>query len=181
MVRHLSRVFAILLITLIGVGISIGEASAAPSRATLQNAASRVEYENVGGPAYAAYKKKYPTKLNWTNDGCSVPKDLLSVPGLGGVLKNYSATFKHSCDRHDFGYRNYGSNTSTPGVHPKFDPDQYRKDTIDKRFLANMRIQCDKAYPHFYQVLAKADCYAAASIFYGAVNKTKQGHRAFFG
>ena len=175
---HIRQVLSVILAAAATVVLAAAPAQAAPSRTTLQNAASRVEYEDQGGPAYAYYHKKYPTQLNWTKDGCSVPAAMLSYRGLGAVLRNYSSVFRHSCDRHDFGYRNYGSNTSTPGRHPRFDPVQYRKDTIDKRFLVNMGIQCRKTYS---AGSGRNACYVAATIFYGAVNTTNAGHKAFFG
>lgn len=172
------QILSVLLAAGSAVVLTAVPAQAGPSRTTLQNAASRVEYENQGGPAYGYYHKKYPKQLNWTNDGCSVPAAMLSYRGLGAVLRNYSNVFRHSCDRHDFGYRNYGSNTSTPGRHPKFDPDRYRKDTIDKRFLTNMGIQCRKTYNAGF---GRNACYVAATVFYKAVNTTKAGDKAFFG
>ena len=178
MIRRLRQMLSVLLVVGCGLVFSSTAASASPSRTTLQNAASRVTYEPQGGPAYSYYHKKYPTQLNWTKDGCSVPRGMLSFPGLGAVLRNYSNVFRHSCDRHDFGYRNYGSNTHTPGPHPEFDAWQYRKDTIDRAFLVNMGIQCRKTYPAGG---GRNACYVAAGIFYKAVNSTKAGHDAFFG
>ncbi|MEJ7649311.1 MAG: phospholipase A2 [Nakamurella sp.] len=154
-----------------------GTASAAPSRATLKAAADTVVNEVVGGSNYGKVKAKYPTALNFTNDGCSVPAYIIAAsPALYGVLRAYGSVFEKSCDRHDFGYRNYGKNTTTPGVHPKFDPTSARKKSIDSRFYSNMKKQCDDKYGN---PITTAACKVAAKTFYTAVDKA--GGKAFFG
>ncbi|GGL98019.1 phospholipase A2 [Nakamurella endophytica] len=160
------------------LGGSVTAAEAAPSRATLKAAASKVEYETVGGSNYGHYKKKYPTQLNWTKDGCSVPKAVWISPALALVLAHYSGVFKASCDRHDFGYRNYGK-ASGPGVRPKFDPTRARKNSIDSRFRSNMRVQCQREYGSWWEIGAKEACYKAADVYYTAVSLG--GDKAFFG
>ena len=152
----------------------------AATRAELKAAATAVAYEQVGGGNYAKYKTKYPTQLNWGNDGCSVPAAVRNaVPKMEWVLDHYMGVFEKSCDRHDFGYRNFGKNTSTSGVHPKFSPTQATKDKIDSRFLANMRVQCDQRYDDVWDIPAKKACRGAANIFYAAVKLGGKG--AFFG
>ena len=42
-------------------------------------------------------------------------------------MLSYEHIFQHSCDRHDFGDRNYGKNTTTKGPHLKLDPTQKRR------------------------------------------------------
>lgn len=156
----------------------VAPASATP-RATLKAAAEAVAFEKVGGSNYAKYKAKYPTQLNWTNDGCSVPDKVLVLGGLGVVLKLYGKVFEHSCDRHDFGYRNFGSNTSTPGTHPKFSPTRATKNKIDSRFYSNMKIQCDQKYGGIVKAPLREACKAAAKTFYEAVSHYADD--AFFG
>lgn len=95
------------------------------------------------------------------------------------VLDHYMGVFDHSCDRHDFGYRNFGKNTTTSGVHPKFSPTQATKNKIDTRFLNNVRIQCDARYDDVLDIPAKKLYRGAANIFYAAVKYG--GHGAFFG
>lgn len=156
---------------------SVATASAAPSRATLRAAADTVVNEVVGGSNYGKVKAKYPTALNFTNDGCSVPSYILAAsPALYAVLRAYGSVFEKSCDRHDFGYRNYGKNTSTPGAHPKFDPTSSRKAQIDSRFYSNMKVQCSQKYGN---PITRGACNTAAKTFYTAVSKF--GGKAFYG
>lgn len=144
----------------------------------LKNAAIAVAGETVGGGKYSYYKGKYPTALNWTNDGCSVPSYILvASPAMYGVLRAYGGVFEASCDRHDFGYRNFGSNTSTPGVHRKFDPTRTRKNAIDSKFYYNMKVQCDRKYGTYDP--RRAACKGAAGTFYTAVSR--YADKAFFG
>lgn len=126
--------------------------------------------ETVGGSNYAKYKALYPSSLNWTNDGCSVPNKVLVAGGLGVVLKVYGGVFGHSCDRHDFGYRNFGSATSTPGTHPKFSPTRATKNKIDSRFYSNMKVQCDDKFGGVVKAPLRVACKAAAKTFYEAVS-----------
>ena len=150
--------------------------ASAPTRAQLAAAVQAVEYENVGGPNFGYYFHKYPTQIDWQTDGCSVPSSILHAPGLGNVLKYYSGVFNHSCVRHDFGYRNYGSGVKN-GL--RLDPTEARKKTIDNRFHSNLDIQCKSAYSGVTKVVQREACYAAAKIFYDAV--ATFGGQAFFG
>ncbi len=149
----------------------------AATRAELKAAATSVAYEKVGGGNYAKYKEKYPKALNWGNDGCSVPSEVLLFGGLGAAIKAYGGVFEKSCDRHDFGYRNFGKNTSTAGVHPKFSPTRATKDKIDSKFYSNMKVQCESKYGSLNPL--RAACKAAAKVFYEAVSH--RGDKAFFG
>jgi len=176
--QRLKQLMTIAVLSLSMVGVSATSASAAPSRATLAAVVKAVEYENVGGANYGYYKARYPSQINWTNDGCSVPKYVWVSPALGLVLRHYSGVFEHSCDRHDFGYRNYGKGSS-PGVHLKLDPTEARRDSIDSRFYSNMKLQCSSRYSHWYEVAAKGACNSAATVYYEAV--ARGGKTAFFG
>lgn len=173
------RSLAALLVTM---GLMLGQvapASATP-RATLKAAAKAVAYEQVRGGNYAKYKALYPSELNWSNDGCSVPSYVVAAsPALAGVLAVYGEVFEASCDRHDFGYRNFGKNTTTPGVHPKFSPTRATKDKIDTRFYKNMKKQCDSAFPGVIKTPLRLACKAGAKTFYKAVSHFAD--EAFFG
>lgn len=183
--RVLSALLAAIMVATLAL-VSAPAASAAPSvsRAKLKAVASKVEYETVGGSHYGHYKKTSPynRQLNWTNDGCSVPKkvELIAIgvsPATFALMKLYEHVFQHSCDRHDFGYRNYGKNTSTPGPHPKLNPTHARKNSIDSKFYSNMKVQCERKYGRFNP--ARYLCKGAAYGFYLAVHK--KGGKAFFG
>ncbi len=180
MKNWLLRSLTALLLTLtLSAGLVV-PASAAVSRETLKAAATAVAYEKVGGSNYAKYKKLYPTQLNWGNDGCSVPNYIYLAPGLAAVLKAYGQVFEKSCDRHDFGYRNFGKNTKdTAGPHPKFSPTRATKDKIDSRFHSNMKVQCDQKFGGTLKAPLRAACKAAAKVFYEAVSL--RGDKAFFG
>ena len=183
--RVLSAMLSVILVATLAL-VSAPAASATPSvsRAKLKSVASKVEYETVGGSNYGHYKKTSPynRQLNWTKDGCSVPTKLEIVtlgisPATFGLMKLYEHVFKSSCDRHDFGYRNYGKNTSTPGPHPKLDPTRARKNGIDSKFYSNMKVQCERDYGTFNP--ARYMCKGAAYGFYLAVKK--KADKAFFG
>lgn len=153
--------------TLMAVSLSAGATSGAlvPSspasaevvarRSPVNEAAYKVTVERVYGPLYGHYKAKYPKKLNWNNNGCSFPKPILEVRGVGKALRHYGAKFEKSCDRHDFGYRNHGRS----GVSRK---------TVDRRFRDNMYYQCDRQ--HIDGLPPWLACRAAAKVIFEAVD-----------
>ena len=118
-------------------------------------------------PQFTAVRATTPhaDQLDWTSDACSYSPD---AP--------FGHAFTPACDRHDFGYRNYGKNTSTPGVHLKLDPTSARKKAIDSRFYSNMKKQCDDKYGN---PVTTGACKVAAKTFYTAVDKF--GGSAFYG
>lgn len=168
-------------VALLALALSLGLMSpaSAASRATLKAAATAVAYEKVGGSNYAKYKKAYPKALNWYNDGCSVPHKVLIAPGVGVALKVFGKVFEKSCDRHDFGYRNFGKNTDTDGTHPKFSPTRATKDKIDSRFYSNMKVECDNKFGGKLKAIVRGQCKVAAKTFYEAVSRFADD--AFFG
>lgn len=139
--------------------------AAAPSRATLAAAVKAVTYERVFGSKYGYYKARYPRAIDWNNDGCSVPAAVKNIKGVRWVLSHYSGVFEKSCDRHDFGYRNYGKHAGGLALDSTAD----RRKSIDDRFHSNMDYQCLQRYDDWYDVPARAACYKASDIFYGAV------------
>lgn len=158
-----------MLLTLAVGGLNVAEAGAAPagpSKAHLRHDAAAVLYGASSN--YAYYKSVHPKALNWTHDGCSVPKSITNVPGVGSVLKHYSKVFNRACNYHDFGYRNYGAATKTK-PRPKLQPTAARRKSIDRRLLTLMSRACKSKYSHWYQIPARGLCYDAASLFYGAV------------
>jgi phospholipase A2-like protein len=119
-------------------------------------AARAVTLERVYGPLYGRYKEIYPNRLYWDNNGCSFPKWMYEVRGLGWAVKHYSGKLQKSCDRHDFGYGNHGKSGLS-------------RLTVDQRFLSNMRYQCERIYDDWYDLPARALCNKAAGIMYKAV------------
>ena len=146
---------------------------AGPTRAELAAAVNAVEYERVYGSNYRIYKAKYPNNgIIWANNGCSVPKAILHLhPAhlpIGKTAAYYSKLFQKSCDRHDFGYRNYGGHTN--GL--KLDPTEARRASIDNQLHSNMDYQCKKIFSRKYvEAVQRAACYKVSDIFYAAVHK----------
>ena len=146
---------------------------AGPTRAELAAAVNAVEYERVYGSNYRIYKAKYPNNgIIWANNGCSVPKAILHLhPAhlpIGKTAAYYSKLFQKSCDRHDFGYRNYGGHTN--GL--KLDPTEARRASIDNQLHSNMDYQCKKIFSRKYvEAVQRAACYKVSDIFDAAVHK----------
>ena len=180
MKRRLQQLMAVLIATILALVLSVSSADAAPpSRATLKAVAEKVAAEVVHGSLYGKDKKAYP-QLNWTHDGCSVPVWEIAVFSGAAALAAayYKSLFVDSCNRHDFGYRNFGKNTSSPGPHYKFDPTRTRKNAIDSRFKSNMKVECSQDFSHWYQIVNREACYGAADAFYEAVSHF--GDSSFF-
>ncbi len=150
---------------------------AGPTRDELAAAVNAVTYERVYGSNYRIYKARYPNDgIIWKNNGCSVPKKLLELHpprvDLGRALSFYSKIFEKSCDRHDFGYRNYGDNAK--GL--VLDPTEARRATIDNQLHSNMDYQCKKVFSRKYsEAVQRAACYKASDAFYWAVDNYGAG------
>jgi hypothetical protein len=152
---------------------------AGPTRADLAAAVQAVEYERVYGGNWAHYKALYPNNgINWNHNGCSVPKKLLELHSgwipIGKGLGYYSNLFEKSCNRHDFGYRNYGSSTKG-GL--KLDPTESRRDSIDTQLHKNMDYQCDRIFSRKWAEAAqRGACHKASDVFYWAVSHFGGSH-----
>ena len=119
-------------------------------------AARAVSRERVYGPLYGRYKAIYPhPKLNWINNGCSVPSWMYDIRGLGKIIEAYGGKFEKSCDRHDFGYRNHGRSGLS-------------RHTIDIRFRDNMYHQCN--VQHWDGSPLWIACRGAAKVFFEVVD-----------
>lgn len=155
-----------------------------PSQATLAAAISTVTYERVYGSHYRLKKAAFPRAtypsgpgILWKNNGCSVPKKLVDLELGGGRIPKgkpvafYAGIFEKSCDRHDFGYRNYGTNSGGRAL----DPTEARRASIDSRFLSNMDHQCRTVFSRKYvEAIQRGACYKAADVFKLAVSKRGQ-------
>jgi hypothetical protein len=156
---------------------------AGPTRDELASAADKVAFERVYGSNWRIYKAKYPEtpdtahSLIWKTNGCSVPEAILNaqwhgVP-IGKGFGYYAKLFVKSCDRHDFGYRNYGSKTN--GL--KLDPSATRRAQIDDRLHANMDYQCKRIFSRKYvEAVQRGLCYKASDAFYWAVHNFAGSH-----
>lgn len=85
-----------------------------------------------------------PSSLNWTDDGCSYSPDYPS-----------GYNFLNSCQRHDFGYRNYKAQGRFT------DAGRLR---IDENFKADLYNECAK-----YSGLSDDFCRGLADAYYAAV------------
>ncbi|SFS34195.1 phospholipase [Saccharopolyspora flava] len=86
-------------------------------------------------------EQPHSDQLDWSSDGCSYSPD---AP--------FGWEFKESCDRHDFGYRNYK-------LQERFSEDNRLK--IDDNFRDDMYSACD----------GDGACEATADLYYQAVRQ----------
>ncbi|MEO6989337.1 MAG: phospholipase [Aquihabitans sp.] len=114
-------------------------------------------YFNKSMASFQTSKKSKPAGLNWTDDGCSSP--------TGDKPGGYN--FLPACQRHDFGYRNYGKGSI------RANPTDAQRLTVDSRFLADMRAECAK-----YTGAKNTTCRGFASTYYSAVRLA--GGKAFY-
>lgn len=105
--------------------------------------------------SFKVRKAQAAPPYDWNDDGCSVP----------GWLP-FTSKFKLACQRHDFGYRNFGGDNA-------FQPTDARRALVDSRFKQDMRAICLANY-----TLLRPLCYASANAGYGIVRTL--GGRAFF-
>lgn len=112
-------------------------------------------------------RKGFPdTTYNWSTDGCSAPfisKIVLSKP-------LYMSVMVPACQRHDFGYRNFGKG--------RLQPTQARKNQIDNQFLLDMQKICSDTYPGIVRASARSDCLTLAYEMAGGVSSF--GNSSFF-
>lgn len=114
-------------------------------------------YFNRSMASFQAAKRSRPAGLNWVDDGCSSP--------TGDRPGGYN--FLPACQRHDFGYRNYGKGSL------RVNPTDAQRLTVDTKFLADMRAECDK-----YSGAKRTTCRGFASTYYTAVRTA--GGKAFY-
>jgi hypothetical protein len=105
-----------------------------------------------------------PQPYDWYDDGCSapLPAGLENSPSL-------FVSFKDACERHDFGYRNYGKYRNTlggPGL--QLGPTDGTKAWIDQIFRRDLQAAC----------VAEPTCLSWAELYYQAV-RLKAG-KAFY-
>ena len=91
-----------------------------------------------------------PPKLDWTSDGCSDSPD-----------KPLGFNFLPSCQRHDFGYRNYKAQARFTDAN---------KGMIDRNFRGDMDNECETKGR-----LEEVACKAVADFYYEAVKEF--GHK----
>ncbi|GAA1303476.1 hypothetical protein Psi02_76700 [Planotetraspora silvatica] len=94
--------------------------------------------------------KYYITQLDWSSDGCSTPGLKVNKPG--------GFNFLPSCQRHDFGYRNYKKQSRFS------EPNRAR---IDSNFKKDMYNVCN-GYSGLLSALGVA-CRRYADVYYNGV------------
>ncbi len=113
-----------------------------------------------------AKRKRQPSNLDWSDNGCSIP--LLDGSGLD-VLGDFPSGFNFldSCKRHDFGYGNYR-------IQNRCNEDNRGK--IDEVFKQDMQNECNK-YDKWWQIREKTLCHTLAVTYYKAVRAGGSCHR----
>ncbi|EON68617.1 hypothetical protein W97_07875 [Coniosporium apollinis CBS 100218] len=104
----------------------------------------RLLYSTSMSNFLAAKRAKNPSYLNWNDDGCSILSD---TP--------YGFNFLPSCQRHDFGYRNYKAQNRCSSDDRK---------RVDQKFLSDMNNECGKQ-----SAVKKLACLKVASEYYVGV------------
>ncbi len=103
--------------------------------------------------AFTGSAYRYPSQLDWSTDGCSVP--LISEPQRS---QPHGADFRNACWRHDFGYRNYKKQG-------RFTEDN--RALIDANFLKDMSAVCNAFTGD--QALRKSNCLNDAVTYHRVV------------
>lgn len=110
-------------------------------------------YRTESMAAFQNHKAQRPAPFDWNDNGCSSPINVSSL-----------YNFNQACQRHDFGYRNYGHGLTV-------NPTDSQRATVDSQFLSDMNAWCNANKP-------TAGCYSMAGIYYGAVRQ--KGGPSFF-
>lgn len=113
-------------------------------------------YMSMSMANFQAANRSAPAPYNWTDDGCSNSPD---KPG--------GFNFLPSCQRHDFGYRNYGKGAV------KASPTDATRLAVDNRLRSDLTNECNK-----YSGGQRTDCLGYASTFYAAVRTA--GGKSFY-
>ncbi|MGB2771858.1 MAG: Ig-like domain-containing protein, partial [Anaerolineae bacterium] len=108
-----------------------------------------------------------PTYVPQPN-GCGPEGYGYAIPDCAPVLTALGTVsyicFTEACNAHDVCY---GSCNAGAG----------HKNTCDGNFQDDMRFKCDSSFP--IDPIARQNCYAAASVYFNAVNKTSIGNDAY--
>jgi hypothetical protein len=107
-------------------------------------------YMDADLDAFHAARARRPPPFDWGSNGCN----------FGEVTGPYQRLFDRACDRHDFGYRNYG------GRGLRLDPSERRRLRIDARLHEDLRSLCARHHP---TLAARAACNSAAASVYATV------------
>jgi hypothetical protein len=107
--------------------------------------------------AFQHVKAAAPAPFDWSDDGCSVVPD-----------RPLGYDFHAACQRHDFGYRNFGQGLM-------LDPSPARRASVDRRFRSDLDAVCARERLS----LRRQACRALALTYFEGVRLL--GARAFRG
>jgi hypothetical protein len=114
------------------------------------------DYMSMSMASFQAANRQAPGPYNWSDDGCSNSPD-----------KPEGFNFLPACQRHDFGYRNYGKGAI------KASPFDATRASVDARLRTDLLNECDK-----HSGDARTKCQGLAQTFYGVVRTA--GGRSFY-
>jgi hypothetical protein len=151
--RRLTRIGGIVSILLLAV---VGHMwIAQPSQAFTQfNAlAFADQYMNESMDSFQAHRANHPRlpRFNWVSDGCR-------GGGVDVPDSEFGFNFRPACERHDWGYANYGQDGS-------LDRTEDRRKRIDDRFFSDMNAECNSQWWNPFQNW----CRATALTYYTGV------------
>ncbi|KAF8433438.1 prokaryotic phospholipase A2-domain-containing protein [Terfezia claveryi] len=116
-------------------------------RETPNEATDRLCFRTSISSFLAAKRKKSPGTVIWDDDGCSNSPD-----------RPARFNFLHSCQRHDFGYRNFKNQKRfTKSIRLR----------IDNQFKSDLYNECDK-----HGFIKEIACKRLADTYYGTVRAT---------
>ncbi|KAF8425279.1 prokaryotic phospholipase A2-domain-containing protein [Tirmania nivea] len=113
-------------------------------RETANQATDRLCFQTSISSFLAAKKKNSPNTLNWTDDGCSNSPD-----------RPAGFNFLHSCQRHDFGYRNFKKQNRFTKAN---------RLRIDDKFKSDLYNECEN-----HGIIKRTACKRIADTYYIAV------------
>jgi len=113
-------------------------------RETQNQATDRLCFQTSMSSFLAAKRKQSPNTLIWTDDGCSKSPD-----------RPAGFNFLHSCQRHDFGYRNFKKQNRFTKAN---------RLRIDNKFKSDLYNECNR-----YGIIREAICKRLADTYYVAV------------
>ncbi len=113
-------------------------------------------YMSMSMASFKQARAAHPAPYNWTADGCSTSPDYPS-----------GFNFKDACNRHDFGYRNYGKGSI------KASPFDSTRAAVDSRLRTDLMNECAR-----YSGSTRSDCEDLANTYYAGVRIA--GGKAFY-
>jgi len=112
-------------------------------------------YMNMPLETFHNARRLQPPPFDWTANGCS----------FGEVSGPFRESFNRACDRHDFGYHNYGHGRLA------LDRTEQRRSRIDDRLRDDLNALCRRDHAG----LAETPCLAAAQAVYTAARSMGTG------